>query len=70
MKSGIIKNFLFNQDGQAMTEYVLATVFITFVFITSMRLMSDAIKNVFSSIIDNYSRLINFGVSLPGQIGG
>ncbi len=60
----MMENFLHNEDGQAMTEYILATVFITFIFIASMRTMSEAIKNLFGKMIDNFSRLINFGISI------
>ncbi len=61
MKHILIKQFICNEDGQAMTEYVLATILITVIFIASMNKMSDAIKNVFSRTIDKLSVLINSG---------
>ena len=50
-----LKNFVINTNGQAMTEYVLATVLITLITIPAIKLIPKAFEAVFKRIITFHS---------------
>lgn len=55
----IICNFISEESGQAMTEYILAVVFVTFSGFVFYTLINQAYTDVFDRILTRFTILIS-----------